>query len=248
MSTAAAPVPEASGSTNSLGRIFGALFSPKPAFESIVKRPTWILPLILIAVLACVTTYFYGRRVGWRAFMQKQIDNSSRTQNMPQEQKDQIIDQQTKYAPLFGYAGAVVFAFGGSALVAAIYMGAFNLVVGSRAPYKTCLAIVAYAWAPALIAQILGLVVLFIKDPATVDIQNLLASNAGAFLSDDAPKWLASLGASLDIFSFWSMALMGLGFSAINPKKISFGKAFGTVAGVWLIYVVVKVGFAAAFS
>ena len=41
---------------------------------------------------------------------------------------------------------------------------------------------------------------------------------------------------------------MAFGFSAADPKKISFGKALCTVVGVWLIYVIVKVGLAAAFS
>jgi hypothetical protein len=44
------------------------------------------------------------------------------------------------------------------------------------------------------------------------------------------------------------MILMAFGFSAADPKKISFGKALGTVVGAWLIYVIVKVGLVAAFS
>lgn len=180
--------------------------------------------------------------------MQKQIESSSRTQNMPQDQKDKIIDQQTKFAPVIGYVGAVAFTFVGAVLEAAVLMGVFNMIGGSRIPFKTSLSIVSYAWVPLIIAQILGILLLFIKDPATVDIQNLVASNAGAFLSDDAAKWLAALCSAIDIFSFWSMGLMGVGFSATNPRKITFGKAFGTVFACWLVYVVVKVGLAAAFS
>ena len=75
-----------------------------------------------------------------------------------------------------------------------------------------------------------------------------MATNAGAFLSDDAPKWQESLLSSFDLFVFWYLILMSIGYSATDPKKISFGKAFGTVVGVWLLYVIVKVGFTAAFS
>ncbi len=54
MASAETPSPATSpptsdwGSDSSFGRIFGVLFSPKPTFESIVRRPTWILPLILL--------------------------------------------------------------------------------------------------------------------------------------------------------------------------------------------------------
>jgi hypothetical protein len=41
---------------------------------------------------------------------------------------------------------------------------------------------------------------------------------------------------------------MGIGYSAANPKKISFGKALVTIVVAWAIYVVCKVGIAAAFS
>lgn len=248
MSTAATPVPEASGSSSSLSRVFGVLFSPKPTFESIVARPTWLLPLVLIAILGLATTFLYGQHVGWRSFMAKQIEESPRTQNMAPEQKEQIIDQQTKYAPVFGYVAVLVFTFGGTALIAAILLGAFNLVGGASLKYKQSLAIASYASVPVLVSQILGILMIFIKDPATIDIRTLVASNAGAFMPDDTSKALLSLCQSLDIFSFWIMALMTVGYSASNPGKLSFGKSFGIVFACWLIWVVAKVGLTAAFS
>jgi hypothetical protein len=42
--------------------------------------------------------------------------------------------------------------------------------------------------------------------------------------------------------------LLGLGFSTINPKKLSFAKAFTTVLVVWIFYVAVKVGVTAIFT
>jgi Yip1 domain len=242
------PVPQVS----SIGRIFGVIFSPKPTFESIVQRPTWILPLLLISVLSIVTVFIFGQRVGWRGFMIRQDQQNSRLQKqmdqMTPERRDKMLDQQTKIAPIFGYVGAVVGIFVVAVIVAAVLMVALNMMVGGGIRFMTSLGIVAHSWVPALIGGLLGIVVLFLKDPSTIDIQHLVATNAGAFLSDDAPKWQESLLSSFDLFTFWSMILMSVGYSAINPKKISFGKAFGTIVGVWLLYVIVKVGFAAAFS
>jgi hypothetical protein len=81
-----------------------------------------------------------------------------------------------------------------------------------------------------------------------VDIEHLVASNAGAFLSDDSPKWLLTLLTSFDIFVFWTMILMALGYSATDPKKLSFGKALTTIFIVWILYIAVKVGLTAAFA
>jgi hypothetical protein len=127
-------------------------------------------------------------------------------------------------------------------VVAGVLLGAFTLTGSVKVNFKTSLAIAAYAGLPWVIQGLLGVLVIFLKDPATVDLQNLVASNPGAFLASDGPKWLAALLNSIDIFAIWNIALVAVGFSAINPKKLSFGKAFITVLVLWMFYVAVKVG------
>jgi Yip1 domain len=252
MASPVTPAPEAAPSVSSVGRIFGAIFSPKPTFESIARRPTWILPLVLLSLLSIVTIFIFGQRVGWRGFMIRQNQQNSRLQKqmdqMTPEQRDKMLDQQTKIAPIFGYGGAVLGLFIVAVIIAAVLMAALNLMSGGGIGFKTSLGIVAHSWVPGLIGGLLGILVLFLKDPSTIDLQHLVATNAGAFLSDDAPKWQEALLSSFDLFTFWSMILMGIGYSAVNPKKISFGKALGTIVVVWAIYVVCKVGLTAAFS
>ena len=249
---ASAATPSQAPTDNSCGRIFGAIFSPKPTFESIARRPTWIAPLILIIVVSTLVIAVFGQRVGWRNFMIRQNQQSSRAQKqmeqMTPDQREHMLDQQTKIAPIFGYVGVIVGTILGALLVAAVLMVVFNLSSGSKVPFLTSLGIVSYSWVPAIIGGLLGILIMFIKDPATVDIEHLVASNAGAFVSDDSPKWLVTLLTSFDIFIFWTMILMALGYSATDPKKISFGKALTTIVIVWIIYLAAKVGLTAAFS
>src|ERR1700679_899685 len=109
MASAATPSPAPTGSDNSFGRIFGAIFSPKPTFESIAQRPTWIVPLILIILVSALVIAVFGQRVGWRNFMIRQNQQNSRAQKqmeqMTPDQRDHMLDQQTKIAPIFGYVG-----------------------------------------------------------------------------------------------------------------------------------------------
>ena len=260
MASAETPTPATSpatssgtgGSDNSFGRIFGVLFSPTATFESIVRRPTWILPLILIVVFAVGVIFTFSQRVGWRNFMIRQDQQSSRTQkqmeSMTEEQRENLINTQTKVAPIFGYIGVTLGLFIAAVVVAAVLMLAFNLIHGTKIGFVPSLGIVSYSWVPGIIGGLLGILILFLKDPSTVDLEHLVASNGGSFLADDAPKWMLTLFTAFDLFAFWNMILMAIGFSAADPKKVSFGKALGTVVGVWLIYVIVKVGLTAAFS
>jgi Yip1 domain len=252
MASAETPSPVAQGSDSSFGRIIGVLFSPKPTFESIVRRPTWVLPLILIVCVSVTVIFIFGHRVGWRDFMVRQDQQSARTQkqmeSMTAEQREKMIDTQTKWASIITYPAVVLGTFIYAVIIAAVLMLVFNLIYGTKIGFVPSLAIVAHSWVPGIIGGLLAILILFLKDPSTVDLNHLVASNGGAFLADDSAKWLVTLLTAFDLFAFWNMILMAFGFSAADPKKISFGKALGTVVGVWLIYVIVKVGLVAAFS
>ena len=250
--TSPAPSSETGGSDSSFGRIFGVLFSPKPTFEAIVRRPTWILPLMLLCVCrrgchdrdhpACDVA-----RCDWQEIA-KSPKAQKRLEQLAPEQRDQQLNIQAKYTPYFVYGINVLAPFIVAVVAGAIFMVAFNVVGGTKIAFKTSLAIYAYAWVPGLIAGLLAILVLFIKDPSTIDVKNIVASNPGALLSDDSPKWLVSLLSSLDLFSFWEMILLAIGYRAADPKRISFAMALGTVVSVWLIYVLLGVGWNAAFS
>jgi hypothetical protein len=252
MTSAATPTPVPATTDNSFSRIFGVLFAPKRTFESIVRRPTWILPLVLLALFSVAVIFVFGQRVGWRAFMIRQDQQSARAQKqmeaMTPEQRESMLDTQTKVAPIFAYVGVVLGPFIIAVVVAAVFMLAFNLIGGAKIGFAPSLAIIAHSLVPGIIAALLGILILFLKDPSTVDLEHLVASNPGAFLSGDSPKWLLTLLTSFDLFIFWQVILMAVGFSVADPKKISFGKAFATVLAVWLIYIALKVGLAAAFA
>ena len=252
MASATVPPQQAPAPVSSIGRIFGVFFSPKPTLESIVQRPTWVLPILIILAVSLVTVGVIGQRVGWQTVIEKQIASNPRAQRqmeqMPAEQREKVINQQVKFASVIGYVSVFVFTILGVVVVAAVFLAVFNLAGGTKIGFSTSLAIVAHSWLPFVLSALLGILILFIKDPSTVDIQNLVASNPGALLSDDSPRWLVSLLTSLDLFTVWVLILQAVGYSATNPKKISFGKALASVLAVWAVYVLIKVGFAAAFS
>ena len=248
MASASTPSEASTGSDNSFGRIFGAIFSPKPTFESIVRRPTWIVPVLLGCILFIAVVFVFTQRGGWPSFFQKQMADNSRIQQMTSEQRENVMEKQLKYAPMFGYFEGVVIPPLGAVITAAVLLGIFNLTGSTQTTFKVSLAIVAFAWSPWLIHGLLSVLILFLKDPATVDLQNIVASNPGAFLSETSPKWLAALLGSIDIFSIWTLFLLAIGFSATNPKKLSVGKAFALAASGWIIFVLIKVGLTAAFA
>jgi hypothetical protein len=246
MADAATPTP--ASTDNSFSRIFGVLFSPKPTFESIVRRPTWVVPVILGCIFFVAVVAIFTQRGGWPSFFEKQNANNSRMQSMSREDRERTEETQIKIAPKFAYVEGVVIPPIAALIVAGVLMLVFNLSGATKVDFKTSLGIVSYAWVPWLVHGILSILILFLKDASTVDLQNIVASNPGAFLSDDAAKWLVSLLSSIDMFAIWTLALLAIGYSATNPKKLSFGKAFVLALVPWIFFIAIKVGLTAAFS
>ncbi len=246
MAVTTAAVPEAPQSMGAFARVIGALLSPRATFQDIARKPSWLLPLLIIILLNIAITGIFGHRVGWRAFMERQNMQNRRAQQQMQqmtpEQREHMIDLQVKVAPIAGYIGAIVIWPLFALITAAIFMGILNATSSTGMDFKTSFGVVTHSLMPLVIAFLLGILVLFLKPPDTVDLQNLVASNVGALLSKSAPMWEQSTGTSIDIFTFWVLGLMAFGYSVVRPKKLKMGTALAWVVGVWVVYVLIKAG------
>jgi Yip1-like protein len=241
--------PEAPERVNPFTRIVGVIFSPKETFASIARRPTWLVPTVLLCLCTLgVVAAFGSRPNAWRAYLERQLDSSSRFQQLSQQQQQQALNAQLKYAPIFAYPEVILADFLVVVIIASIYWGIFSVGAGIKVSFKTSLGITAHAWMPFVLSGLLAIVVVLLKDPADVDLNNPLAADVGAFLPTGTAKWLVAMCHSLDIFSIWVLCLFALGFSAVNPKKLKFGAALVWVVAIWFVYVLAKGGLTAAFS
>src|ERR1700682_4110079 len=244
--TTSLPAPDAQTqpAISPVGRITGVFFSPKATFEDIVRKPSWVLPVVLLTLFSIGVSFAINQRINWREFMSQQIEKSPQAASMSAEQKEQRIEGGAKFSPPFTYAigvlGPIIFVL----VVALVMWGAYNLLGGANTNFGTSFAITAHAALTGLVNSLLYILVLYLKPPGTVDLENPVATNLGALLPDGTAKWLTTLGTAIDLFSFWIMALIAMGFAAFNPKKIKMGSAFGIVLSVWAVYEAIRVGFA----
>lgn len=250
MATSPVPVPAAEprAAISPLGRIVGVFFSPKATFEDIVRKPSWLLPFIIMFVLGLLAAISLNQRMNWREYVSQQIEKSPRAAQLSAEQKEQQIEAGAKFAPISTYVFAAPAPIVILLVVALVMWGSYNLLGGANTNYTTSLAIVSHAFVPSYIGSLLFLVVLFLKPVGTVDLQNPLATNVAAFLPEDAPKWLDALCKNIDVFVIWVLLLIAIGFAVTNPKKLKGGKSLTIALTVMAVYVVLRVGFAFILS
>lgn len=246
--TVAVPPEPQQPSISAIGRVIGVLFSPQPTFADIARKPSWLAPLLILAILGTGIGYFMNQKVDWSAFLRAKAEKSQRFAQLPEDQKERALVPQVKVSRAVAYCAGIVFTPIFTLILAVAYMLAFNLFAGAGVRFGQSFGIAAHASMPSALASVLIFVTLALKPYGDVNPETMLASHPGAFLSPDSPAWMLSLLSSFELFWLWTIVLLGIGYAAVNPKKLTTGKAIGIVVGVWLAWVVLKTGASFIFS
>ena len=233
---------------NEFQRLTGVFWEPRPVFENLAAHPRWWTPLLLLTALAVVFTTMLSNVVGFETIIRQQMESNTRLQQLPPEQVEKIIAQQTGVASKIGIAGSFLGVSLMTLAIAGILFGVFSLAGGATLKFKQAFSATCYSFLPTGLSTILALIVMYFKDPADFDVRSPLPLNAGAFLDASAvPKWLHSVAASIDVFSIWVMLLLALGFSAALGK-MRFSRALILVLSSWIVWVLAKAGWATVFG
>jgi len=230
-------VESSQGSPGFLSNLFGLYFGPKEAFSSIVRKPTFWVPLILFIALQLAFTAVWLSKMDMMEFLRNQAEASGRPFQAPPPQAMGFV--RGTFWAIALLAGPIFMA-----LAAAVYLFIFRFFFASEVTFKQAMAIVSHTFmATGLVSTPLMLLVFALKGDWNVAPQELLQANPTAFFDKEAvakPLW--ALLSSLDLFSFWTLFLLAVGFGVATKRAT--GSAFWGVAIPWIIIVAVKVVFA----
>jgi len=230
-------------------RLTGVFHEPGTVFPDIAANGRWWIPMLLVVLCTSLFVALMVDRVGYDRMIQKAFESSKRAQEMPAEQRQAAMDSQRKMMPVFVRIMPPLANILGLLIVAGGLLFTFKFLLDVNLSYKNSLNITCYASIPPAVAGVAAMIaVMYLKPPDEFDAENALAFNAGAFMPEGTAKWLHSIGSSLDLFTFWSIALLAIGFSAAaGAKKLPFSRALIGVIAPWLVWVVCKAAFAALF-
>ena len=248
MATTPVPAAEPRAAISPLGRIFGVLFSPKRTLEDIARKPSWILPVILMTVFSIVAVTALNQRMNWHEYVSQKMEKDPRAAQLAADQKEKQADISAKITVYIVYAAGVFTPILSAVILGAIMMAAYNLLGGAGASFSQSMAIAAHAGLVGLVSTPVFLLVLFLRPAGTLDPENPVVTNVAAFLPEESAKWLLALCKSLDIFTIWTLILIAIGFAAVNPRKLKGSKPYVVAFSVWGAFVVVKVLWAFIFS
>jgi hypothetical protein len=252
------PTPEEPAKLGPLQRLVGIMFSPGETFADVNRKPTVIAPILIAVATVVASTIFFSWWVNpdWDRILRPQV--KQRIEKGGQTATEDQIRQGVEFGKMFAkFTPAIVAVF--VPIFYVVLAGIFALgmmFIQAKTTFKKILSVVAWGGAvTALIGTIVGTIALLLQDKeslASIDptkSSGIAPTNVGAFLPSGTSPIITALANSLDIFSIWYMILLAIGLAAIaGSRKITPGKTGGMVFGLWAIFVLIKMGFAAMFG
>ena len=214
-----------------LGNIFA---SPIKTFEALDKKPTWIIPILILILVTAVIN-----QISFPIIMDAQLERFRSNPDISAEQLE-IIEQQItgnlNQQRIFMLVGQLIVTPIIFLLIAGIFYLIGNIFLGGDATYKKVLSI--YSWSSFIL-----ILSALVTAPLILAKGNLNISLSPALLlsGDALGTKLYTLLSQFKFFDIWFLVVFAIGFGFIY--KFSKTKAFVTVGITWGIWIALSVIF-----
>ncbi len=198
---------------NFLARVVGVFVSPGETFEDIARKPTIIMPLLLLMVVIAISAYM--------TFPHAIADNPGQL-NSPQFQalSEEQQEQQLSIFRLVGtFAGPVIVVVF-TLLFALLYWGVGNLA-GGQPTFKGMWSVILFGGMISIVANTLIKLPLILQKESVADV----TFSPALLLPDDLEftdlKYRILF--QLDLFNLWAMIVVGIGIAKVARISTAAG-------------------------
>jgi hypothetical protein len=223
-------------------------YDPVAVFARVRERGSWAAPLIAMALITMIFSYYVTHTIGMENITRRVFDqHPSLAAQMPPDKLEQAIQQSATPARVAVGSFFAAVSVAVIALIIAVVLMVMLSIMDRKPQLSQSLGTVAWATFPfAVITCVMGVLILFFsRDPTELDPQTLLATSIGAFLDKNSTgRFLYSLAGSIDVLAIGKVLLLSLGVSKVNG--IAFSHALTLITVLWLVWVLLRGGFAAA--
>ena len=244
MSEPIAPSAPATGESDmsTAETLTGIFFEPSRTFEALRVRPRFLVAGLILLALACIVTVVLYTRVDMGQLIRERMERSPNAAQQTEQQKEMGARIGKTFGMFVVPASVPIAIAAGSALY---LLGV--LVFGGSITYKKSLSVWTYSWLPpSILGALLAIIILFVKDPESIDPEKMVATNPGALFGPDSPRVLVALLSQFDLLRFFGLYLAALGLRKV--AKLSSGQAWGVVLSLWFLGLLFSVAAAGIFG
>ncbi|MDM7924883.1 MAG: Yip1 family protein [bacterium] len=220
-------------------KLAGIFISPRETFEALDRKPTWLIPFLIVVAVVLVMTML-TRDISMQDMLAR-----FEASDMPQEQIDRIVEQSQGPGRYFQMIGVPVFMIAVWCLFAGILLFTGNTLLGGKSTFKKMLSMVSWSSLIGVVSAAVHTALIVTKGTTqgvTTSLALLLADpEPGA-----KPSFLFRLLSKFDVFTIWEMVLWAIGTSVLY--RFSMKKSAGMVAALWVLWVIISVSLGGLFQ
>lgn len=221
-----------------LPRLINIFFAPGQVFQNLREHPSFIPPMIVIALLSMAT-------IPVMAPMNEKVAIEQMRQQNPDVSQAQI-DQVASFTsgPIgigIGIGASLIFTPVIALVMTLIFRTIFQAVFGGAVPFKHTLSILTHAQ----LISILGIGVTIVM---TLSMEQVGATlNLGVlvpFLEEDNIIYIILKG--IEVFTGWWLCLLSIGFGILYDMPTM--RAAKIFFGMWIVWIAIKTGIVLTFG
>jgi hypothetical protein len=211
---------------NVVARLIGVLFSPKATYAAIVERPTVLGAFaITLAIIGLTQGFFFGTTVMQELLLDQQVRMIESFGVTITDEMYAGIEQGVARAPIQTPISVMIIAPIFSALIAAIILGIWGMLLGGTGTFKQVYAILAHS------GIITAVQVLFTM-PLSYVSGRLASATLDIFMPMvEETSFIARFLGAIDLFWVWWCISVAIGVGVLFKRKTG-GIAF-TMLGVY---------------
>ncbi|MCP3964554.1 MAG: hypothetical protein GY719_42540 [bacterium] len=222
-----------------LGRVVTVFSSPTKTFRSIAERPTWLVAMLVLVVLAAISAGVAAPKIDWQGTVDTKLHRASREMPPGAELIINFLEEHGTGVMVFSHVLAPWIIY---PMLAFVFHRVF-MAMGSDLSFRTSLGVFVHGFMPWAVAYLLSIPILMTTESLNLYDPGFGTLSLGAFADGDTSLELWILLNSIDLFSLWSIVLLVIGYSiAANTDKLS---AALVVVGLWAAWIVFMVAMAA---
>ena len=221
------------------GKFINIFTNPRITFEALDKRPTWLVPMLILLVLTLLSSM-----LNFSVMMESYIENFRNNPNISPEQM-QVIEQQfaenmstQKYLTMGGQVVGFPIVY---LIMAGIFYFTGSVILGGDSTFKKVLSVYSWSGCIAILGSIIVTLLIYTKGT-----MNVTLSPALLLSGDSLGTTLYTLLSKFDLFTIWFLAVFAAGFAIVF--RFSTTKAYVAVGVLWGIWIAVSTAFANVFK
>lgn len=223
-----------------LSRIIGVFASPKETFKDLNKRPTWLVPFIILAAAAIVMQYLL-HDIGIQDQMARMEASGHLTAEQLQTQQDRMTGPMAYIGLVFApIAMLVVYA-----IQAGLLLFTGNVAAGGSSTFKKMLSLATWSSLVGVIGIALSTALILSRGTsvgATISPAAFLTTPT----AETPPTALFRLLSKFDPITIWQMALWVVGVSVMY--QFTTKKSAILVGSLWAAWIILSVALGGVFS